>query len=211
MTVSSRAESSPPSYVGSVLPAILFMLVAGVVGPIFLVMGFVVDEPDTGWLLPTGLGITVLDVLIGFLVGRGRYRAKARMHQLRAVGRPARAQVLSFEETGVQINDQPVLVIQMRLHGGDFTPFEVQARQAVSNVRIPLLHAGELPVLIDPETMEWEIDWDSAKLATPSTLAPPADQRSSAERLAELDDLLHRDLLSREEYDETRARILDGL
>lgn len=192
----------------------LFVLVAGIVGPIFLVMGLVVDEPDTGWLLPTGIGITVIDLLVGFLVGRGRYHRRLKLHRLRQVGRRARAQVLSFEATGVRINDQPVIVLKMRLHGGDFTPFEVQAREVVPELRIPALHSGELPVLVDPETLEWEIDWESAKAVTPAfapTSGASPDERTTAERLAELDDLLRRDLLSREEYDATRARILDGL
>lgn len=188
----------------------LFMLVAGVVGPIFLVMSFVIDEPDTGWMLPTGLGITVLDLVIGFLIGRGRYRTRAKLHRLRTNGQPARAEVLSFDQTGVRVNDQPMLLLKLRLHGGDFTPYEVQAREVVPEIRIPMLHAGELPVLIDPSTHEWEIDWESARPVRPS-FAAPADDRTPAERLAELDELLRKDLISRDEYDATRARILDEI
>jgi hypothetical protein len=219
VTVAPRDEP-PPSYLRTVLPPVLFLLVAGIVGPIFLVMSFVVEEPDTGWLLPTGIGITAMDLAIGFLIGRGRYRTRVRLHRLRQVGRPARAEVLSFEATGVRINDQPVILLRMRLHGGDFTPFEVQAREVVPELRIPALHSGELPVLLDPETLEWEIDWDSAKAVAPGSPAPgllaapwsgSVVERPTADRLAELDDLLRRDLLSREEYDATRARILGGL
>ena len=41
--------------------------------------------------------------------------------------------------------------------------------------------------------------------------AAVADTRTAGERLAELDELLRTDLISREEYDATRARILDEL
>ncbi|WP_436701033.1 SHOCT domain-containing protein [Nocardioides sp. BYT-33-1] len=211
MTVAPRDAPKPPSLVGSVLPPVLFVLVAGIVGPIFLVLGLVADVPETSWLLPTGVGITLLDLVIGLLLGRGRYRSAQRLHRLRTRGRAARGRVLSFEPTGVRVNDQPMMIIKLVVEGGDITPFEAQARTVVPDVHIPLLHVGELPILIDPETDEWEIDWEAARPVPPGTLRPPADDRPAAARLAELDDLLRRDLVSREEYDAARARILDGI
>lgn len=170
-------------------------------------------------MLPTGIAITVVDLLVGFLIGRHRHQSALRLHRLRQNGQPALAQVLSFDQTGVRINDQPVLVLQMRIHGEDIEPFDVQAREVVPEIRVPLLYAGELPVLVDPETHEWEIDWASAKAVTPSAPAAspapavpaPVDHRTAGERLAELDDLLRRDLLSRDEYDAARARIIAEL
>ncbi|WGX96434.1 SHOCT domain-containing protein [Nocardioides sp. L-11A] len=218
MTVAPRDAPKPPSLVGSVLPPVLFLLVAGVVGPIFLVMGLVSDGPETSWLLPTGVGITALDVVIGLLLGRGRYRSAQKLYRLRTRGRPARARVLSFEQTNVRVNDQPLVKLRLQLHGDDLTPFEVESRTVVPDIRLPLLYAGDLPALVDPESGEWQIDWDAAPIvpAAPSSLTAPAaavpvDERTPAERLAELDDLLRRDLVSREEYDATRARILDGI
>lgn len=221
MSLAPEGAPRPPSLLRSLVPPVLFMLVCGIVGPIFLVMGLTVDdEPGTGWLLPTGIAITALDLVIGVVIGRGRHRTRQRLHRLRQNGRPARAQVLSFEQTGVRINEQPMLVLQLRIHGDDLEPFEVQAREVVPDIRVPLLYAGELPVLVDPETHEWEIDWASATTITPAApLTPaaptassaPVDDRTAGERLAELDDLLRRDLLSREEYDATRARIIAEL
>lgn len=223
MSLAPEGALRPPSLLRSLVPPVLFMLVCGIVGPIFLIMGLTVDEPGTEWLLPTGIGITALDLVIGVVIGRGRHRTRQRLHRLRQNGRPARAQVLSFEQTGVRINEQPMLVLQLRIHGEDLEPFEAQAREVVPEIRVPLLYAGELPVLVDPETHEWEIDWDSAKTITPAVpLAPatssapsapraPADDRTAGERLAELDDLLRQDLLSREEYDAARARIIAEL
>ncbi|MEV5000195.1 hypothetical protein [Nocardioides sp. LML1-1-1.1] len=207
--MSDAPIEKPRSFLRNLVPTLAFMLVCGVVGPIFLVMGLVVDEPDTGWLLPTGIAITALDVVIAVLVARGRTRMQQRMHRLRVRGRRARARVLSFEQTNVRINDQPVLVLRLRIEGADITPFEVQSRTVVSDVHIPLLHAGELPVLIDPETEEWEIDWASARPVAPVVTA--TDERPAAERLAELDELLRKDLVSRDEYDDARARILGTL
>lgn len=218
VTVSPQDVPQPRSFVRNLVPTLLFMLLCGIVGPIFLVMGLAVpeDEPGTGWLLPTGIGITVLDVVIALAIANRRTHSQQRMYQLRTRGRRARGRVLSFEQTGVRINDQPMIVIRLMIEGGDITPFEAQVRSVVPEIHIPLLHAGELPVLIDPETDEWEIDWDAAKPVSPAALRKPADERPAAERpaaerLAELDDLLKRDLVSRDEYDAARARILDGL
>ncbi len=221
MTVAPRDVPRPPSLLRSVLPPVLFLLVCGIVGPIFLVMGIAVggEEPGSGWLLPTGIGITVLDLVIGVIIGRGRYRSAQKLYRLRSKGRPARAQVLSFDPTNVRINDQPLLKLRLRIHGDDLTPFEVESRTVVSDFRMPLLYTGDLPVLVDPESKEWELDWDAAGPTIPvmpgvpsAAVLPPAPaEKTPAERLAELDDLLERDLISRDEYDATRARILGAI
>lgn len=229
MTVAPRDVPRPPSLLRSMLPPVLFLLVCGIVGPIFLVMGIAMgEEPDAGWLLPTGLAITILDLVIGVLIGRGRYRSAQKLHRLRSNGRPARAQVVSFDPTNVRINDQPLLKLRLRIHGDDLAPFEVESSTVVPDFRMPLLYAGDLPVLLDPESREWEFDWDAAEPVMPITpgmpgmpgmsgmpgaaVHPPAPaEKTPAERLADLDDLLRRDLVSREEYDATRARILDGI
>lgn len=207
--MSDAPIEQPRSFLRNFVPVLAFTLLCGVVGPIFLVMGLVVDGPETGWLLPTGIAITVSDVLVAVLIARARTRAQQRTYRLRTHGRRARARVLSFEQTNVRINDQPVLVLQLRIEGADLAPFEAQSRTVVSEVHIPLLHAGELPVLIDPETQEWEIDWAAARPVAPVVTA--TDERPVAERLAELDELLRKDLVSRDEYDATRARILGTL
>ena len=220
MTSSPRDQPRPPSLLGSVVPVTLFVLLAGIVGPIFLVMGLNVDGPETGWLLPTGIGITALDLVIGVLVGMGRHRGRLKTYRLKQRGRRARGEVLSFEQTNVRINDQPLVRLRLRISGADIAPFEVEGKHVVSDIRLPLLYAGELPVLVDPETNEWEIDWEAAGPIRPTSpsYSPPvpsvaavADTRTAGERLAELDELLRQDLVSRDEYDATRARILDEL
>ncbi|KAB2812780.1 SHOCT domain-containing protein [Pimelobacter simplex] len=224
MTLSPQRPPRRPSLVRSVVPVLLFSLLCGVVGPIFLIMGLSIDgsEPGTGWLLPTGIAITALDVLFGLFLGLGRYGGEVRRYRLRQHGRPATGRVLSFEQTNVRINEQPVVKLRMRIEGDDVTPYEVQASLPIPEIRIPLLYGGALPLLLDRETDQWEIDWTAAPVAAPTT-APAATPTavpaggavpagpSAADRLAELDSLLARDLVSRDEYDETRARILGEL
>jgi hypothetical protein len=200
-------RSRPPSLLRSVLPPVLFLLLCGIVGPIFVIIGLNAgDEPGAGWLLPTGIGVTVLDLVIGGLLGRARYRSAQRSFRLHSRGRSALATVLAADSTNVQINDQPLMALRLRIHGGDVTPFEVSAKKVIPAFRLPLLYAGDLPVLVDPETQEWEIQWGEVR-----PVAPPAATESPAERLAELDGLLAKDLISRDEYDATRRRILDEI
>ncbi len=221
MSLAPEEAPRPPSVLRAYVPIVLFMFVCGIVGPIFLIMGLVLDdEPGTEWLLPTGIGITILDLALGLLIGTTRYRSQMKVYRLRLKGRPAQAQVLSFEQTGVEINSEPLLSLKLRIQGNDVAPFEVEAKKIIPVMRMPLLYVGEIPVLIDPETQDWEFDWPSAGPVTsmpasmpaaPTAPAAPADTRTAGERLAELDDLLRRDLVSRDEYDASRARIIAEL
>ncbi|WP_157514929.1 SHOCT domain-containing protein [Nocardioides sp. J54] len=214
MSVPAPDVPPPRSFARNLVPTLAFVLLAGIVGPIFLVVGLSLpaDDPNDAWLLPVGIAITVVDVLVAVMVAHHRTDRQRRTWELRTRGRRARGRVLSFEQTNVRINDQPQVVIRLLIEGDDIAPFEAQARTVVRDVHVPLLHTGVLPVLIDPETDAWEIDWEAAQVVSPTALAGSAEpERPAAERLAELDDLLRRDLVSREEYDAARARILEDL
>ena len=228
-TPAGREAAPPPSFVLNFVKTLAFMLVCGIVGPIFLVIYFASGSSDLiGWMLWTGLGVTLLDVLIAFLIAIGRTNGQRKTYRLQQVGRRGLAEIVSIEQTGVRINDQPLLNLHVRIHGDDIAPFEAQAKSVIPDFRLPLLYQGPTPVLVDPETQEWEFDWDAARPAPylggvqpmqgmpapnmSASAAPPApDQRPVEQRLAELDSLLQRDLIGREEYDAQRARILGQL
>lgn len=189
-----------------------WMLLCGIVGPLFLFFYLAIEPKDqVGWMLWTGLGVTALDIGLAVLVAAGWTRSARRTQRLERTGRRAMAQVLSIEQTGVRINDDPLVELRVRIAGADVNAFEAESKCIVPDVRLPLLYGGPVPVTVDPETLEWEVDWDAA--LTRSVASPPvvADERPAADRLAELDDLFRRDLLSREEYDEARSRILGEL
>lgn len=210
-----REDVPPPSFARNLLRTLPMMLICGIVGPIFLVIYFASDLPGNGWMLWTGLAVTLLDLALALGIAAGRTASQQRTYRLRRTGRRGVAEILSAEQTGVRINDEPLLDIKVRIHGEDLTPFETESKSVISGLRLPLLYAGPVPVLVDPETQEWEFDWDAARPAvapqvTAMSVAPP-EERPRAERLAELDSLLQRDLVSREEYDAARARILGEL
>lgn len=210
--------AATPSFLASFVKMLLFMLLCGIVGPIFLVIGLVGESESSGpdssqdWLIWWGIAITALDVVIAWFMARSRYRKDLKLQRLGVHGRSARADILSMEETGIRINDQPVVKLRLRIHGESVAPFEVEERKTVPMTAIPLLHRGGLAVVVDPETQDYEIDWHaSAQLAgsAPASYAAPGGTR--AERLAELDELMRSDLLTTEEYEESRKRILGEL
>jgi hypothetical protein len=118
-----------------------FMLLCGIVGPIFLALYFLIDDPTAGWLLPWGLIITIGDVALAAAMAAAN-TGNARLSNWR---------------TSAQLY-------------GTFQP------------------------------------------APPVSPAPPAPALGTpAERLAELDQLMRKDLISTDEYAASRARILGEL
>jgi hypothetical protein len=233
-TPAGREAPRPPSFIVNLAKTLGFMLVCGIVGPIFLIIYFASGDHDLiGWMLWTGLGVTVLDIVIGVLIAVGRTNSQKKSYRLHQRGRRGVAEIVSVGQTGVRINDQPLLDLHVRISGADIAPFEASSKSVIPDFRLPLLYAGPPPVLVDPETQEWEFDWDAARptpyaggmagtAGTPGLVGmpgmpvtPPApstsDPRPVEQRLAELDGLLQRDLIGREEYDAQRARILGQL
>lgn len=221
-TPAERDDAPPPSFARNLARTLPFMLVCGIVGPIFLAIYFLSGGSDLiGWMLWTGLGVTLLDVVIAVGIAAARTRSQQRTYRLQRTGRRGFADILELGQTGVRINDQPLIEIRVRIHGPDIATFEAERKAVIADIQMPLLYAGPVPVLVDPETGEWEFDWDAPRAAPPAMsgmmpglvagAVPTADQRPVAERLAELDGLFQQDLLSREEYDAARARILGEL
>ncbi|MBM7276974.1 SHOCT domain-containing protein [Gordonia rubripertincta] len=202
------------SHLTGAIGTFLFVMLCGIVGPIFLVCYFLLDLPETEWMLWTGIGVTLLDVLIGAALGRMRYRGGVRSDRLRATGVRGIAEVTSIGQTGVQINDQPLMTLGMRIAGGGLVPFEVVTRKVVPIFRQPLLYTRRLAVIVDPDTQEFEIDWEAtASMDDPMPTAglSTAGTRTIAERLSSLDDLRRSGALTEDEYRRARDRIVDEL
>lgn len=104
-------EAGPTStgFLGSFLKTLAFVMLCGIVGPLFLILYFVIDEDDIGWMFWTGLGITVLDVMIAFGIARSSARLQAKLARMQMSGHMALADITSLQQTTVEINDQPVM------------------------------------------------------------------------------------------------------
>ncbi|MDH3024034.1 SHOCT domain-containing protein [Gordonia alkanivorans] len=150
------------------------------------------DQPDTEWMLWTGIGVTVLDVLIGIGVASMSYRGGVRSERLRATGVRGFAEVTSMGQTGVEINNQPLMSLGLRISGSGLVPFEVNTRTVVPIFRQPALYRRRLAVLVDPASQEFEIDWEATESMSdpmPSTGLSEGGTRTFADRLSSLDDL----------------------
>ncbi len=164
------------------LKAQLIVLVCGgLVGPIFLITYFVLPglmgdqfdsvdssissaiKDNTSWLLWVGLLITIIDVVVAvWLANRGAQSA-AKTAKLNQTGVLAMAQIMGLNETGMRINERPVVNLDLRISGPGFG-FDDRKRVTVGISQQAIVTARKLVVLVDPNTHEYEIDWQASAL-----------------------------------------------
>lgn len=164
------------------LKAQLIVLVCGgLVGPIFLITYFVLPglmgdqfssvdssigttiQQSTAWLLWVGAFITIIDVLVAVWLANRGAQSSAKMAALQQTGVLATAQIQGMGETGVRINEHPVVNLDLRITGPgvDFTD---RKRVTVDFTKQAIVTARKLAVLVDPTTREYEIDWQASAL-----------------------------------------------
>jgi len=74
---------------------------------------------------------------------------------VRESGFPASAKVLEIWDTGVRLNDNPVVGFRLLVTLDDGTSYEAETKNVVSVVHIPQVQPGAvLPVKVDPENHE---------------------------------------------------------
>ncbi|OBA81143.1 hypothetical protein A9W99_14915 [Mycobacterium sp. 1164966.3] len=141
------------------------MLVCGVVGPLFLIEYFSSGRPSgSKWMLYVGLFVTVYVFLVPPMqIIRGS-KAAARRAALEQGGVLALAEVTGIAQTGTQINDQPLVKVQLHISGSGFEPFNSEDRLVASVSRLPNITARKLVVVVDPATQEHQIDWERSAL-----------------------------------------------
>ena len=159
-----------------------FVLLCGIVGPIFLVIYFASGaNPLMKWMFWTGLLVTVLDVVIALVLTSTGAKSAAKTQQLEATGVLALAQVVGIHETGTRINEQPLVKIDLQVSGPGITPFSVQDRVIASVSRLPMITSRKLVALVDPTTNEYQIDWERSALVSglmPATFTVAEDDRT---------------------------------
>lgn len=73
------------------------------------------------------------------------------LSQLREKGRPARAEILELEDTGMTVDDDPVVQVLLHVHDGSYPPYKVRIKQLVSRLAASQLTPGSTTdVLVDP-------------------------------------------------------------
>lgn len=146
------------------LKILAFSLLCGIVGPIFIVMYYVIDEPATSWMLYSGVGITIGIVVLAFVLTLIFTRTDETRKLLEANGILALADVVAANETGMRVNDQPVIKLTLQIHGDGISPFRAETRTRVSVLQVPALSRGKLVVLVAPGTEQFQIDWQRSAL-----------------------------------------------
>ena len=160
----------------------LFVLLCGIVGPIFLVIYFASGaSPLMKWMFWTGLLVTALDVLIALVLTSAGSRKAAKTQALEATGVLALAQVVGIQETNTRINEQPLVKINLQVSGPGITPFSTQDTVIASVSRLPMITSRKLVALVDPATNDYQIDWERSALVSgmmPATFTVAEDNRT---------------------------------
>jgi len=144
-----------------------FVLLCGIVGPIFLVIYFASGaDPLLKWMFWAGLLITATDVLIALAITGTGARSAAKTAELEQTGVLALAQVVGIHETGTRINEQPLVKLDLQISGPGITPFASQDRVIASITRLPMITNRKLVALVDPTTNEYQIDWERSGLVS---------------------------------------------
>jgi hypothetical protein len=143
------------------------LLCGGLVGPIYLIVYYKFLSPDArqyvGWLYWAGWAITAVDVLIALALTRFRTRSAAKSVAMELDGVLALAQITGMAETGMSINDQPVVKLSLHIAGRGFA-FDTTKRVTASVTRMGNFNARKLVVLVDPATHDYEVDWQRSAL-----------------------------------------------
>ncbi|MGV0783851.1 SHOCT domain-containing protein [Mycolicibacterium peregrinum] len=144
-----------------------FVLLCGIVGPIFLVIYFVAGgDPMMKWMFWAGLLITAIDILIALGITAAGAKSAAQNEKLEQVGVLALAQVTGIHETGTRINEQPLVKLDLQISGPGIAPFATQDRVLASVSRLPMITNRKLVAMVDPTTNEYRIDWERSSLVS---------------------------------------------
>lgn len=72
--------------------------------------------------------------------------------RIRRIGQSAEALVLSIRDTGMTVNDNPIVAFRLQVRPPTGDPYEVETRGLVGRLDVPQVQPGAvLPVAIDPK------------------------------------------------------------
>jgi hypothetical protein len=144
---------------------LVVLLCGGLVGPIFLVVYFVLGLGSLlQWMLYVGLLITVADVVIAIVLANYGAKSSAKNAELEQNGVLTLAQITGITETGTWVNNQQVIKVHLHISGPGLLPFDSEDRVIASVTRLGNLNARKVVVLVNPTTGEYRIDWERSAL-----------------------------------------------
>jgi hypothetical protein len=120
-------------------------------------------QRNNSWMLWAGLSITVADVILALWLANRGAKSSAKSAALHQTGVLTMAQITGLAETGMRINDRPVVKLDLHIAGPGFE-FDTQNRVTVDIAKQAIVTARRLVVLVDPNTRDYEIDWQASGL-----------------------------------------------
>jgi hypothetical protein len=159
---------------------IIVLICGGILGPIWIVWDFAekkwlsstfgtdvasTAESSFSWMFWAGVLITVADVFVALWLANRGAKSSARGAALRQTGVLTTAQIMGLGETGMRINDRPVVNLDLHIAGPGFD-FNDRKRVTVDIAKQAIVTRGKLVVLVDPNTRDYEIEWQASGLIT---------------------------------------------
>lgn len=147
----------------------IVLLCGGLVGPIFLAVYFALgtmSRPSLQWMFWIGLFITAIDVLAALALANYGAKSEAQTDYLEQQGVLALAQITAIAETGVRINDEPLVKISLHISGPGLVPFDAEDRVRASVTQLPVITGRKMVVLVDPRTGHHQIDWQRSAVVS---------------------------------------------
>jgi hypothetical protein len=214
----SRGKSGRPARVG--LPLIMWCLLFVTLAGSVALAAYGPANNDEAGARAAAIVLAAIFVPMGLAplpLAFGGRRKRSRLMQLAATGTRCRGVVVSVEDTGVTINDNPHVKITVRAEpeGPSETPFTVVKTATVSRVRIPR-PGDSCVVFYDPANREGNngVSFDlvpGLPVADPAPAAPETGDEDPLDKIAKLGELRDRGLLSSEEFEAQKKRLLAEL
>ena len=156
-------------------------------------------------------------VLLALVFG-GLLRKSNETKRIAREGIPGTGRVLEMTETGTHVNKRPLIKVRLQVEAPGIAPFEVSRRLVVPYTSLTALSSGTIPVIVDRKDHS-KVVVDYARISgsgaassmgrDPAGVAPGGTTTEA--RLATLDELRDKDLISAEEYEAKRDEILDSI
>jgi hypothetical protein len=152
------------------ITALIEIVLAGV----FIVIGLGNPVLRGSFLLTGGI---LLLVSVGLMLWARRWSKRAaEANRLRATGVAGQATILGMRQTGMTLNEQPQIELNLQIHTHMHGPYQATTREYVPLMLLGTLSSGRpLPVKVDAANpMNFVIEWESA-LAGGMPIGAPID------------------------------------
>jgi hypothetical protein len=140
-------------------------------------------SPKQGRLAPLASRCALFLPLLGLSLGCSMFDTGMReAKDLQRVGIPAQAAILSIGETGLTVNDNPVITLQVEVRPADRAAYEATIKRLlVSRLEIPQFQPGRvIPVRFDPRDPS-RVSFDLGPPKAASTGDPFADNFTASQ------------------------------